>query len=324
MVFRRLNTVRCGFLLAVIISIGWLVAGCATTPEPPPGPTADEVGQRLAALQDCINRSQRTVDAALNAGVSAGNMAPANSAIGDALDAADEAQKLLQDGKNQEAMDRLNQALEECNKIEAMARKASDDFFAEAERAKMLADAEERIGQITPCVENARRAIDSAKAAGASDMDLRAAENALGNAEFILKEAKDLLANGEAKAALTRLDIAESDCLSARDMANQAGIAAANRMQAKPDDYRVVRGDTLWGISGSAPIYDNPFMWPLIYKANRGQIRDPDLIYPDQVFSIPRNYSQEEAGSAVRRAKTRGPWRLGDGPDYYILEGVRR
>jgi nucleoid-associated protein YgaU len=155
-------------------------------------------------------------------------------------------------------------------------------------------------------------------------MELRAAENALGNAESILKEARDLLAQGETKRALTRVEIANSDCLSAQDMANQAGIAAANRLKAKPGSYKVVRGDTLWGISDRTPIYANPFMWPLIYKANRNQIRDPDLIYPNQVFSIPRNYSQEEAGAATRRAKTRGPWRLGDGPDYYILEGVRR
>ena len=52
-------------------------------------------------------------------------------------------------------------------------------------------------------------------------------------------------------------------------------------------------------------------MWPLIYKANRDKIRDPDLIYPKQVFAIPRNFSQEEANTAIRRARTRGPWRSG-------------
>jgi nucleoid-associated protein YgaU len=28
-------------------------------------------------------------------------------------------------------------------------------------------------------------------------------------------------------------------------------------------------------------------MFTLIYEANRSQIRDPDLIYPGQIFAIP-------------------------------------
>ncbi|MFQ5626314.1 MAG: LysM peptidoglycan-binding domain-containing protein [Methyloligellaceae bacterium] len=64
-------------------------------------------------------------------------------------------------------------------------------------------------------------------------------------------------------------------------------------------------------------------MWPMLYRANRDQIRDPDLIFPKQIFAIPRGYSREEADMAIHRARKRGPWRLGDGPDVYILEGVR-
>ena len=57
----------------------------------------------------------------------------------------------------------------------------------------------------------------------------------------------------------------------------------------------------------------NPFMWPLIYKANSQQIRDPELIFPRQIFVIPRNYTPEEAAAAIQRARQRGAWRLGDG-----------
>jgi len=63
----------------------------------------------------------------------------------------------------------------------------------------------------------------------------------------------------------------------------------------KPDviSYKVVRGDHLWGIAKKKDHYGNGFAWPIIYKANRDQIKDPDLIYPDQVFKIPP-LSQEE------------------------------
>jgi hypothetical protein len=56
-----------------------------------------------------------------------------------------------------------------------------------------------------------------------------------------------------------------------------------------PSSYEVVRGDCLWNIAKKPQIYNNPFKWTLIYEANKNQIKDPDLIYPGQVFSIPRN-----------------------------------
>ena len=317
---------RCGIrrlcmLVGMVVAVSWLVTGCATTPPPAPGPSAAEVGQRIAALEECMTRSQRTVEAALQAGASAGAMGPANSSIADAQDALDEARQLLQQGKTQDAMDRVNQALEDCNKIDAMVQQARDEALERSAQARLLAQTEARLGQLTTCVDNAEQAIQAAKNAGATDMELRAAKNSAENARVILDEAKDLLAKGEVQRAAARLDIAQSDCQAAQDMANKVGMAAASR---KPNSYKVVGGDTLWGISGRAPIYANPFMWPLIYKANREKIRDPDLIYPNQEFSIPRNASQEETNSAIRRARTRGPWRMGDGPDYYILEGVRR
>ena len=43
----------------------------------------------------------------------------------------------------------------------------------------------------------------------------------------------------------------------------------------------------MWRISGYDHIYDNPRLWPRIYKANKSKIRNPDLIYPGQVFNIP-------------------------------------
>jgi len=55
-----------------------------------------------------------------------------------------------------------------------------------------------------------------------------------------------------------------------------------------PDSYTVVKGDCLWNIAKKDYIYNDPFKWPQIYEANKDKIKDPDLIYPKQVFTIIR------------------------------------
>ena len=59
--------------------------------------------------------------------------------------------------------------------------------------------------------------------------------------------------------------------------------------------YSVVRGDNLWNIAKKPEHYGNGFAWPKIYNANRDQIKNPDLIYPKQVFKIPSLTEEEKA-----------------------------
>ncbi len=86
----------------------------------------------------------------------------------------------------------------------------------------------------------------------------------------------------------------------------------AKKDAALKNSHRVKKGECLWVIAEDKKVYNNPFKWPLIYKTNRDQIKDPDLIYPDQVFEIPRNSSNREVKEAIHEAKTRGPWSLWD------------
>lgn len=73
--------------------------------------------------------------------------------------------------------------------------------------------------------------------------------------------------------------------------------------------YTVIKGDCLWKIAGKEEIYNDPFMWPIIYDANRAQIKDPNLIYPNQKFLIPRSgISLEKIKSARRRAGAPPPY----------------
>ncbi len=66
--------------------------------------------------------------------------------------------------------------------------------------------------------------------------------------------------------------------------ADPAGGAAAGAAQISV--LTVQPGNTLWGIASGA--YGDGVLYVRLFEANRGQIRDPDLIYPGQVFTIPQ------------------------------------
>jgi len=64
------------------------------------------------------------------------------------------------------------------------------------------------------------------------------------------------------------------------------GVVAAQDVSLRsdhPDRYVVVKGDTLWDISGR--FLDKPWQWPAIWQANP-QIANPHLIYPGDVISL--------------------------------------
>lgn len=48
----------------------------------------------------------------------------------------------------------------------------------------------------------------------------------------------------------------------------------------------VVRGDNLWNIARAH--YGEGLRYTIIFEANKNQIRDPNLIYPGQTFSLPK------------------------------------
>ena len=50
---------------------------------------------------------------------------------------------------------------------------------------------------------------------------------------------------------------------------------------------RVATGHTLWALSKS--YYGDPTHYPVIYDANRAQIHNPNVIFPGQVFVVPKS-----------------------------------
>jgi len=76
----------------------------------------------------------------------------------------------------------------------------------------------------------------------------------------------------------------------------------APKPKRKNHGYIVVKGDTLWDIAAKKLAYGDSFQWPLIFKANRDQIKDPDLIYPKQEFNLRHDFSLEDVNKAKKDA----------------------
>jgi hypothetical protein len=219
--------------VSVCLTASVLLWGC--TPEqavPPPQPPVD-VSKRLAPLEECVARSQRVVTAAAEAGVSAGALAPANSSIADAQDALDEAKRLAQQNKPQEAAEQATKGLEECEKIDAMVAKARQDTAERKARAQLATEAEAHIAQTAACVDGARQAVRSLSTTRAKSADVAAAKGALDSAEAGLKQARELLAQNDPKGALGRVDTAQADCQTAQAAREKAAQGKATASTGK-------------------------------------------------------------------------------------------
>jgi hypothetical protein len=215
-------------VVSVCLMAGVLLWGCAPEqPMQPPQPPVD-VSKRLAPLEECVARSQRAVAMAVEAGVSAGSLAPANSSIADAQDALDEAQKLAPQNKPQEATEQATKGLEECEKIDAMVAKARQDTAERKVRAQLATEAEAHIAQTVACVDEARQAVRSLRTTRAKSAEVAAAKGALDSAEAGLKQARELLAQNDPKGALGRVDTAQADCQTAQAASAKATPATAS------------------------------------------------------------------------------------------------
>lgn len=165
-----------------------------------------------------------------------------------------------------------------------LAKKVSED----ANSAKKLVELANKAKNL---IEQAKLDIGEAKKMGAKKF-----------APELLKSAEDSLAkavlSNEAKDYLKVIEYASK----ASDDA-KAAKSACEVEKAKKQAYTVIKGDCLWNISKNEKIYGDPFMWPLIYKANKDKIKNPDLIYPNQEFNVPPNYEQNDKNEAIDAAK---------------------
>jgi nucleoid-associated protein YgaU len=93
-------------------------------------------------------------------------------------------------------------------------------------------------------------------------------------------------------ALASKLDEAKKNKISALTKAQDLIAAIEGKLTQIKDkmpaamynDYTVIVGDYLWKISGKE--YGDPMQWMKIYSVNKDQIKDADLIFPEQVFKI--------------------------------------
>ena len=166
------------------------------------------------------------------------------------------------------------------------------------------APAEDPVAMAQAAIADAKAANAEAKAAGAEWRDT----------EDLIKAAEEALAAGDTGKAIQLANEARRQAENAlKQKREQEARLAAEAEPEMPamDSYTVMRGDSLWAISGMSNIYGNPYQWPLIYKANRNKIKDADLIYPGQQLDIDRSASAADIDAAIQHARTRGAWSLG-------------
>jgi nucleoid-associated protein YgaU len=56
--------------------------------------------------------------------------------------------------------------------------------------------------------------------------------------------------------------------------------------QLQPGEVTIIKGNSLWRIARR--VYGEGMLYTVIYEANRDRIKNPDLIYPGQVFALPK------------------------------------
>lgn len=173
--------------------------------------------------------------------------------------------------------------------------------------------------QASDAIQDAKKALMEAENAGAKKHDPEGYKNVealIGEADMAYGGEKYPIAISKAEEAQNRARRLELAAKRAAEIADVKKPPELPKLISTPktfDIHIVQKGECLWIISEYENVYSNPFEWPLIYKANHNQIKDPDMIFPNQNLKIPRDLDPKDVDAAIYHAKHRGPWSLFDG-----------
>jgi nucleoid-associated protein YgaU len=85
-------------------------------------------------------------------------------------------------------------------------------------------------------------------------------------------------------------------------LAWQMASALEQQLKTSVRHHRVARGESLWTIAGREDVYNNSWLWPLIWDANRDSLRNPAFLRAGQELKIRPNPTIGEVLRAVHEA----------------------
>lgn len=139
---------------------------------------------------------------------------------------------------------------------------------------------------------------------GTNEADLEAFRQKLGQVAGQVREMQKL-SNDELADRRSEVEAIENDLNSLRKEKNSLLPEFYNKIIALAKDFKGLyrekkvttytvgtwaeNKDCLWNIAGKQEIYNDPNLWPKIWQANTDQIRNPDVIFPGQLLTLPLN-----------------------------------
>lgn len=176
---------------------------------------------------------------------------------------------------------------------------AARTALSDARMAMDKADYGDARDSVEYALQHARRAVSLAEE-GQARLEQEAAEQA------ILAEQAQQAERKKAQAEETEIKQEQKQPAAipaAKPTAKPAPVPTPKPQIELVDEYSVGEGETLWTISAQPQVYGEGLLWPLLYQANRDQIKDPRQIFPGQTLDIRRDMTSEEQEEARQRAR---------------------
>jgi len=180
---------------------------------------------------------------------------------------------------------------------------AAHTALSDAHRAMDRADYGDARDSVEYALQHARRAVSLAEE-GKAKLEREEAEQAILAEQARQAERKKAQAEETQIKPETKQPVAKPVAKPAAKPAAKPSPVPTPKPQIKMvDEYSVGEGETLWTISAQPQVYGEGLLWPLLYQANRDQIKDPRQIFPGQSLDIRRDMTSEEQEEARQRAR---------------------